>query len=107
MLGPDHPDTLNSAHNLAYALRALGEVEAARDLDQHTLDIRGRVLGPDHPSTLASASNLAMDVRALREADEASETVPTPHSKALFSFRLSSSAIPRRHHGASVRVGNS
>ena len=43
------PDTLNSANNLAIDLRELGEVQAARDLDQDTLDRRRRVLGEDHP----------------------------------------------------------
>ena len=47
----------------------LGEVQAARDLDQDTLDRRRRALGADHPDTLASASNLAFDLRALGEAD--------------------------------------
>ena len=37
VLGQDHPDTLNSAHNLAIGLRELGGVQAARDLDQDTL----------------------------------------------------------------------
>lgn len=46
-------------------LRALGEVQAARDLAQDTLDRKRRVLGEDHPSTLTSARNLAADLRAL------------------------------------------
>ena len=46
-------------------------MQAARDLDQDTLDRRRRVLGEDHPETLRSARNLAADVRALGEADEA------------------------------------
>ena len=70
VLGHDHPDTLNSAHNLAIDLRALGEVEAARDLDRDTLARRRRVLGEDHPHTLASAANLATDLRELGEADD-------------------------------------
>ena len=43
----------------------LGEVAAARKLDQDTLDRKRRVLGEDHPGTLASASNLAADLREL------------------------------------------
>jgi uncharacterized membrane protein YfcA len=39
ILGEDHPDTLNSAHNLAMDLRLLGDAHAARDLDQHTLGL--------------------------------------------------------------------
>ena len=67
MLGEDHPDTLTSASNLAITLRALGEHQAARELDEDTLARRRRVLGQDHPSTLISASNLAADLRALAE----------------------------------------
>ena len=70
MLGEDHPDTLTSANNLAIDLRALGEYQAARELDQDTLARRRRVLGEDHPDTLPSAANLAIDLRALGEADD-------------------------------------
>ena len=62
MLGDDHPDTLASARNLAADLRALGEHQAARELDEDTLARRRRVLGDDHPDTLASANNLAIDL---------------------------------------------
>ena len=54
MLGEDHPNTLTYANQLAIDLRALGEVQAARDLDQDTLDRRRRMLGADHPDTLVS-----------------------------------------------------
>jgi uncharacterized protein HemY len=37
VLGDDHPDTLNSANNLAINLRQLGEHEQARRLVQDTL----------------------------------------------------------------------
>ena len=76
MLGQDHPDTLSSAHNLAIDLRELGDVQAARDLDQDILDRRRRVLGHDHPDTLSSAHNLATglhelgDAQAARDLDE-------------------------------------
>jgi hypothetical protein len=59
-----------SASNLAADLRALGEVQAACDLDQDTLARRRQVLGPDHPDTLRSEGNLAADLRALGEADD-------------------------------------
>jgi Tetratricopeptide repeat len=67
LLGEDHRSTLFSTSSLAADLRALGEVQAARDLDQDTLDRRRRVLGEDHPDTLASARDLAADLRALDE----------------------------------------
>jgi hypothetical protein len=45
-------------------------VQAARDLDQDTLDRRRRLLGDDHPDTLTSANNLAIDLRRLEKADD-------------------------------------
>jgi hypothetical protein len=39
LLGPDHPDTLNTANNLALDLRALGRNDEAQALE---IDIRGR-----------------------------------------------------------------
>jgi Tetratricopeptide repeat len=61
---------LTSASNLANDLYQMGEVQAARDLDQDTLERRRRVLGEDHPDTLTSASNLADDLRLLGESDD-------------------------------------
>jgi hypothetical protein len=46
-------------------------VQAARDLDQDTLERRRRVLGRDHPDTLYSAYNLAADLRELGEVEAA------------------------------------
>jgi hypothetical protein len=46
-------------------------VQAARDLDQDTLDRRRLVLGPDHPYTLTSANNLAANLAALGEVQAA------------------------------------
>jgi len=59
--------TLRTADNLAADLRALGEPQAARELDEDTLARRRRILGSDHPLTLRSADNLAADLRALGE----------------------------------------
>jgi hypothetical protein len=49
-------------------LRELGEIAAARDLDQDTLERRRRVLGEDHPDTVSSAHSLAAALRELGEA---------------------------------------
>ncbi|WP_448640774.1 FxSxx-COOH system tetratricopeptide repeat protein [Geodermatophilus sp. URMC 63] len=65
--GPDHPDTLASANNLANDLRALGEYAAARDLNQDTLKRKRQVHGDNHPDTLTSANSLGGDLRALGE----------------------------------------
>ena len=52
-MGADHPDTLNSAHNLALGLRMLGEVQAARALDHDNLVRHRRMQGQDHPERFA------------------------------------------------------
>ena len=59
VLGPDHPDTLSSRNNLAYAYESAGQLEKAIPLFERTLADRERVLGPDHPDTLSSRNNLA------------------------------------------------
>ena len=92
VLGHDHPDTLNSAHNLAIDLRMLGDARAARDLDQDTLDRRRRVLGHNHPDTLKSASNLAADLHALGQARP-----PGTWTRTHWSAAAGSSARSPRH----------
>ncbi|WP_165615872.1 FxSxx-COOH system tetratricopeptide repeat protein [Parafrankia irregularis] len=57
-LGADHPETLASRNNLAYAYLTVGRVEEAINLFERTLTDRERVLGADHPETLFSRSNL-------------------------------------------------
>ena len=67
VLGPDHPDTLGTANNLADTLRLLGRLPEARTLQQQVLAARTRVLGPDHPDTLGTANNLADTLRMMHE----------------------------------------
>ena len=59
VLGADHPDTLASRNNLAYAYESAGDLGRAVPLYEQTLTDRLRVLGADHPDTLASRNNLA------------------------------------------------
>ncbi|ADP81030.1 hypothetical protein FraEuI1c_3005 [Pseudofrankia inefficax] len=59
VLGAEHPDTLISRNNLAYAYRAVGRVEQAIGLFEQTLTDRERVLGAEHPDTLISRNDLA------------------------------------------------
>ena len=59
LLGPDHPDTLNSRNSLAAAYLAAGRVTEAVPLFEQTLAVRQRMLGPDDPETLTSQNNLA------------------------------------------------
>jgi len=59
MLGPDHPHTLTSQHNLAEAHRLAGRLDQAIPLHEQTLADRERILGADHPDTLTSRNSLA------------------------------------------------
>ena len=51
--------TARSLNNLATALKAAGELAAARSLSERALAIRDKVLGPEHPDTANSLNNLA------------------------------------------------
>ncbi len=70
-LGDDHPDTLDSAANLALGLRGMGHYEQALQLAEDTITRRRRVLGDDHPKTLESAASLAICLRDLRHFEQA------------------------------------
>ena len=57
MLGPDHPDTLTTRNNLAFAYQDAGRPgRGDRRCYEQTLADRERVLGPDHPDTLTTAT---------------------------------------------------
>jgi serine/threonine protein kinase len=64
-LGPDHPETLRSMHNLARSYHDLGCYADALRLNEETLSLRQGRLGPDHPDTLRSMNNLAVNYHAL------------------------------------------
>jgi hypothetical protein len=58
VLGPHHPDTLATRHNLARSLGEAGHTAfAATALEKLLVDIQ-QVCGPDHPDTLAVRVNL-------------------------------------------------
>ncbi|HYZ54496.1 MAG TPA: tetratricopeptide repeat protein [Streptosporangiaceae bacterium] len=59
VLGPEHPDTLATRHNLASWTGLAGDAAGARDQLAEVLPIQERVLGPEHPATLATWHNLA------------------------------------------------
>ncbi|MFH9073636.1 tetratricopeptide repeat protein [Streptomyces alboflavus] len=59
LLGGDHPSTLTSRNNLAYAYESAGDLGRAIPLYEHAMADYERVLGGDHPSTLTSRNNLA------------------------------------------------
>ena len=49
VLGPEHPDTLNTTHYLARIYKERGRFEA-QDLHAQTLEVKCRVLGPRLPT---------------------------------------------------------
>jgi hypothetical protein len=69
VLGPEHPDTLATRHNLARFTGQAGDVAGARDQYAALLPTRERVLGPEHPDTLATRADLA---RWTRKAEDGS-----------------------------------
>lgn len=73
LLGPGHPDTLNSRNSLAAAYLAAGRAANAIPLLEQTLADRERGLGPDHPDTQTSRKNLA---KAYQDASRAAEALP-------------------------------
>ncbi|MFI6339901.1 FxSxx-COOH system tetratricopeptide repeat protein [Streptomyces sp. NPDC050535] len=69
--GVDHPDTLHSRNNLAYAYRQAGDLDRAIALHERTLAERERVLGEDHPDTLHTRNLLAGAYRMAGNLDRA------------------------------------
>ena len=78
ILGPNHPDTLGSRNNLAYAYQDAGRLDDAIPLLEQTLEDRTRILGTNHPSTLTSRNNLASAYRAAGRTEEAEVLFETP-----------------------------
>ncbi|MFJ4242402.1 tetratricopeptide repeat protein, partial [Streptomyces iakyrus] len=82
VLGDDHPNTLNSRNNLAYAYRSAGNLQRAIPLYEQNLTDSLRVLGDDHPNTLTFSNNLAsarQEAEAVQHgsaATSATEAVP-------------------------------
>jgi hypothetical protein len=63
VLGPEHPDTLTAALNLAETLWAQGDLASARKLQEEALEARRRLLGPEHPHTLTAMGNLGLTLK--------------------------------------------
>ena len=70
-LGPDHPDTLTTRHNIAYWTGEVGDAREALRLFTELLPDRERVLGRDHPDTLTTRNNIASWTGEVGDAREA------------------------------------
>ncbi len=82
VLGQDHPQTLASRNNLAYAYQDAGDLGRAIPLYEQALADRQRVLGEDHPDTLGSRNNLAY---AYQDAGDLGRAIPL-YEQALADF---------------------
>ena len=51
VIGPDHPDTLESYYDFASGLRDRGKIQEAKEFARRAAKGARKVLGPDHPST--------------------------------------------------------
>jgi tetratricopeptide (TPR) repeat protein len=60
VLGPKHPDTVQSLNNLALLYYQQGQYQEAEPLLKRALEIREEVLSPKHPDTAESLNNLAV-----------------------------------------------
>jgi len=63
VLGPEHPDTVDSLTMLAWIYYAEGKYSQAKQFSEQALTIRKKVLGPEHPDTASSLSQLAVIYR--------------------------------------------
>jgi serine/threonine protein kinase/tetratricopeptide (TPR) repeat protein len=74
VLGPDHPETLTSLHNLTMQRWKQGKAKEAVGLARDAWERRRRVLGPEHENTLWTQLWLGLVLEDDNELDEA-ETV--------------------------------
>ena len=72
-LDPDHPNTLASRDNLAYAYQTAGRLHEAIPLFEQNFEDRTRILGRHHPHTLTSRNNLAYAYQTAGRLHEAIE----------------------------------
>ena len=110
MLGPQHPDTLQSMNNLATLYGQEGKYAQAEVLFSQNLEIKRSVLGPQHPDTLYSAANLAVayqlqgKYRAGGGAFQPDPGDPAPHSGPRASLDHSDSCGHCKHVPASRQI---
>ena len=73
MLGPKHPDTLISVHNLGSLLLVQGKLGEAEQLLREALSGRCSALGPAHPGTRSIFTRLLSLLTGQGKAREARE----------------------------------
>ena len=79
VLGPDHPDTLDSRNNLAMAYLDADRVDEAIAAFEENVKLEETKLGPDHPERSTSRNNLAA---AYLEAGRTAEAISAARGHA-------------------------
>ena len=108
-MGPEHPDALTTASNLAVALFEQRKYPEAQLLFEATLEVRRRVLGPAHPDTLNTAclfDQMRSHIRAAQPAAAVGNAAsgaarPLPAGTRVLVQRL---VAKPEHNGKRARV---
>jgi serine/threonine protein kinase len=90
VLGPDHPETLDTMTSLAEAHRSGGQLDRARALHEEALRLAKAKLGAAHPATLRSLGSLAA---TYHEAGQAGRALPLLEE----TLRLRKAALGPEH----------
>ncbi|KAH7120138.1 hypothetical protein B0J13DRAFT_568367 [Dactylonectria estremocensis] len=69
-LGPNHPETLLTRHNVALLLQELGHYNKAAEELAQVLMAQGKLLGFDDPMTLQTTCSIALNLRLREKFDE-------------------------------------
>jgi tetratricopeptide (TPR) repeat protein len=91
VLGPDHPDSVMAAEQLADACMTAGQAPEAIRWYEWVLVLRNRTLGQDHADTIATRRNLGHALVAagqLRDAATALEQVTSDYERVLGADHL-------------------
>ena len=70
ILGKDHPQTLASGNNLAYAYLLVGRTDDAVSHFEQTLIESTHALGENHPSTVGARKNLEVALHVLEHQED-------------------------------------
>ncbi|MBI5610510.1 MAG: tetratricopeptide repeat protein [Deltaproteobacteria bacterium] len=98
-LGPDHLSVGLAANNLAYLLKATGDLAGAELLYRRALAIREKALGPEHVQLVVPLNNLAAVLRA--RGDPA--TAEAAYQRALAILER---ALGPNHPNVGIILGN-
>ena len=66
VLGPEHPETLDTIHVRLLILRKLGLMDQMQDLLQAALSAHKRALGTNHPTTMRLKKTFSVELTLLQ-----------------------------------------